>query len=315
MLSNDLSPPSTGAVDEHEEPPVAPARSSSNAVVVTALVCNSVIAMLAVVLALQGDRADDQATPVHTDQPVTSVGATAPADPSPPTTAPAGLSPTVPSADPTAGPSPTAPPTPVPPGAAPPPTAAEPPPAPAGRPPGPPAALPGAVPAHPEDAAAEPRPLLPPPGIRCGEEASGPATPLGEPCLPGVLHSLVPRSDEEIHAFADRYLDLPPAGTGPWPFVVMRSVNGLKIRDTNVRVGNTIGNAPQHTPVWAQCLAVTDFDPASEGLGPRWLRVWWSDQAPDPVFEPPDPATATRAAWVYAPLTRAIGHSGNIPTC
>lgn len=113
-----------------------------------------------------------------------------------------------------------------------------------------------------------------------------------------------------------------PTGSGPWPFVVVDTVidgknYGLYARTTNGVQAERQGTAANHSIIWADCVATSDYTPidvtGDNNVGPKWLRVRWNPAGPmdRSVSEP----NATKSAWMYRGATVPVEHNGEIPTC
>jgi transcriptional regulator with XRE-family HTH domain len=87
-------------------------------------------------------------------------------------------------------------------------------------------------------------------------------------------------------------------GVGP-VVVTQAGPLGLIVRSSATRDGEQIGSAAEGQTLWAECRAVTDFDPRPDtGKGPVWYRVRWPSPGPTKDFlssTPEDEYTG----WVY----------------
>jgi hypothetical protein len=120
----------------------------------------------------------------------------------------------------------------------------------------------------------------------------------------------------EIRALAEDYADVEPSGDGPWPFWVLVSPDGLKVRTSGDDDGEQIGTAANENTVWADCLVETDFNPPSRNdVGPMWLRIRWpNDGVGTSDFLNSGPSDPHRG-YVYLGYTVPAGHNGGIPSC
>ncbi|TCK26867.1 helix-turn-helix domain-containing protein [Pseudonocardia endophytica] len=87
---------------------------------------------------------------------------------------------------------------------------------------------------------------------------------------------------------------------GVGPVVVTRAGPlGLIVRSSGTRDGEQIGSAAEGQTLWAECHAVTDFDPRPDtGKGPVWYRVRWPSSGPTKDFLGSTPDDAY-VGWVY----------------
>jgi hypothetical protein len=143
-----------------------------------------------------------------------------------------------------------------------------------------------------------------------GEELSG------ETCK---YEASVPDPEEtdeaEVRQAAEDFVNTPPNGEGPWPFVVAGSEIGLKVRSTNTREGEQLGGLDELHTAWVICKAVSDFDAdPSTGVGPRWYKIGWTQQQPSSGFFESTPTTE-QTAWAYAGYLVPSGHNGDVPGC
>jgi len=91
------------------------------------------------------------------------------------------------------------------------------------------------------------------------------------------------------------------AGSGDVrPVVVTRAGPlGLIVRSSGTRDGAQIGSAAEGQTLWAECRAVTDFDPRPDtGTGPVWYRVRWPSSGPTKDFLNSTPQDEY-SGWVY----------------
>jgi hypothetical protein len=120
----------------------------------------------------------------------------------------------------------------------------------------------------------------------------------------------------EIRALAEDYADVEPSGDGPWPYWVLVSPDGLKVRTSGDHDGKQIGTAANENTVWAECRIETDFDPPSRNdVGPIWLRIRWpNEEVGTSQFFNSEP-NAPHRGYVYLGYTVPAGHNGAIPPC
>jgi hypothetical protein len=109
----------------------------------------------------------------------------------------------------------------------------------------------------------------------------------------------------------------PPAGPGPWPFVVIDTQKeGSFARSTNEKMADRLGYATEHSIVFVECQMKSLFTPPAvrRNVGPVWLRVRWKNAtASTAAFQsdPSDPYTA----WMYRGYLEPFEHDGAIPAC
>ncbi|WP_130291466.1 hypothetical protein [Pseudonocardia sediminis] len=101
------------------------------------------------------------------------------------------------------------------------------------------------------------------------------------------------------------------------PLVVTRAGPlGLIVRSSGMRDGEQIGSAAEGQTLWAECRAVTDFDPRPDtGQGSNWYRVRWPSPEPGKDFlssTPQDEYTG----WVYGAFAAPTTPGGaSVPRC
>ena len=104
----------------------------------------------------------------------------------------------------------------------------------------------------------------------------------------------------------------PPAGSGPWPFIVVDTMDGAKDLGLFIRDGYTESDrrlpgspvCPHAKVVWAECR-VTDglvADP-STAAGGLWFKVRYPEVADSGDY------------WSYGGFLVPVGHNGSIPEC
>jgi hypothetical protein len=75
----------------------------------------------------------------------------------------------------------------------------------------------------------------------------------------------------------------PPAGVGPWPFIVVDTgPEGLFARSTPFLQANRLGYIINRSIVWADCRQATDFTPPNpiNDVGASWVRIHWKNLEP-----------------------------------
>jgi hypothetical protein len=129
-------------------------------------------------------------------------------------------------------------------------------------------------------------------------------------------------SDTEMRHLLAKRARGAPTGDGPWPFVVVDTVVdgndiGLFARTTSEVRAEHLGVASNHSVVWADCEATSDFMPpdvnGDTDVGPRWLSVRWKPVAPTAlsVSEP----NQDDHAWMYRGTLLPLDHDGHVPSC
>jgi hypothetical protein len=121
--------------------------------------------------------------------------------------------------------------------------------------------------------------------------------------------------EAEVRTAAEEFLDTPPVGDGPWPFVVTGSEIGLKVRSTNTREAEQLGGMAELHTAWVICQQQSDFDadPGTDA-GPLWYQIGWTQQEPSTGYFESTPNT-DQTAWAYAGYLVPSGHNGDVPTC
>lgn len=113
-----------------------------------------------------------------------------------------------------------------------------------------------------------------------------------------------------------------PSSDGPWPFVVVDTVIdgknwGLYARTTNQRLAERQGTAANHSVIWADCVATSDYTPTDvtgdNNVGPQWLRVRWAPV--DPLQRSVSEPNEEHRSWMYRGATVPLEHNGKIPEC
>lgn len=121
--------------------------------------------------------------------------------------------------------------------------------------------------------------------------------------------------EEQIQQRVQDFADVPPQGDGPWPFVVLDSDIGLKVRSTNEVDAVQLGGLQERHTAWVDCQQTSSFDAdPTTGAGPLWYRVRWAHQEPSVEYHESDPG-AVHTAWAYAGYLVPWGHNGDIPEC
>lgn len=126
-------------------------------------------------------------------------------------------------------------------------------------------------------------------------------------------------TDKTLKAELAKKATAPPAGAGPWPFVVVDSgIDGLYPRSTNELYADRLGIARNRSIVWAECVATSHFTPLDldpvNNVGPRWLRVRWKTDTPSQPSFDSDPSD-TKRVWMYFGFLVPLEHNGQIPAC
>lgn len=123
-------------------------------------------------------------------------------------------------------------------------------------------------------------------------------------------------SESDVLAASKSAASRLPMGSGPWPFVVVRTRGiGLKVRTTPLPMGEQIGSLSELDPVWVTCRRDSDFDPdPSTGNGPIWFQVTWSDERLGSDFRHSQ-YTAASTGWAYGGYLVPIGQDGEVPDC
>ncbi|MBN6034197.1 hypothetical protein [Amycolatopsis sp. 195334CR] len=111
----------------------------------------------------------------------------------------------------------------------------------------------------------------------------------------------------------------PPSGPGPYPFVVVDTVDlGLFARTANTVSAVRIGYTANRSLVWANCTARSDFTPSDvtgeNNVGPIWLQVRWK-HLPAGTNQGLSEPNETQTAWMYRGALEPVGHNGAIPPC
>ncbi|MGI5504610.1 hypothetical protein [Lentzea sp. CA-135723] len=113
-----------------------------------------------------------------------------------------------------------------------------------------------------------------------------------------------------------------PGVDGPWPFVVVDTIIddrnwGLYARTTNRALAERQGTAANHSVIWADCVATSDYTPTDvtgdNNVGPKWLRVRWAPV--DPTQRSVSEPSEERRSWMYRGAAVPLEHNGEIPEC
>lgn len=140
-----------------------------------------------------------------------------------------------------------------------------------------------------------------------------------------ICDSAPPRVDPSADSKAASrgiFRNVPPVGSGPWPFVILNDNIGSQnvgqyVLSAPNRHGHHIGLALHASTVWVECRLTSDFDPdPSSGNGPQWLRIRWSA---DPATTTNAPGTSSPSdrhrGYVYAAYPAPDGSNGEVPAC
>ena len=123
----------------------------------------------------------------------------------------------------------------------------------------------------------------------------------------------VEKRDAPIKQELKSQATVPPSGNGPWPFVVIDTVDpGLLVRTTNTLEGGKLGIVPDLKTVWAECEAHSGFVPhgvtnETRLAGDAWVRVRWDGRESTP--------SGVQRGWMYRGALAPYQHTGAIPTC
>ncbi|MER7968799.1 hypothetical protein ABTX35_07295 [Streptomyces sp. NPDC096080] len=120
--------------------------------------------------------------------------------------------------------------------------------------------------------------------------------------------------------------DKNPAGSGPWPFKVVRTVTqagdeGLMVRTCNVSdcpgpdSERQIGLVRVHHTVWVDCWQDSGFDGGEGQNITKWYLVRWPSNEPHTTPDLESSREDKYRGWMYSGYIEPSGHNGKIPEC